>query len=401
MTAEQSIICPYCKKKILLSKALTGQIEEKLRKDFEAEARKREREIESGFNQKLAAAKRQAEKKAKDALAVDLEELQQQVTEKDKQLEKARKQELELRKRQHELEDREKGMDLELARKVNEERRKVETEVVARLTEEYHTRDLAKDKKLADLTKEIEDLKHRAEQGSQQTQGEAVELELEGILRANFPYDQIEPVAKGIKGADAMQHVCSSTGQPCGTIIWESKNTKAWNDNWIPKLKDDQRASRAEIAVIASMVLPKGVSHFANLEGVWVTDFPTVVGVASALRANLTQVALTRLAAEGKNDKMEMIYGYLSGSEFKQRVEAIVESFAAMNEDLEREKHAMEAAWSKRDKQIKRVIKNVAGMYGDMQGIIGATLPVIEYLELPAPADNPALEPEGTHAGAG
>jgi hypothetical protein len=189
-----------------------------------------------------------------------------------------------------------------------------------------------------------------------------------------------------------MQHVNTSTGQPCGTIIWESKNTKTWSDNWIPKLKDDQRASRAEIAVIASMVLPKGVAHFANVDGVWVTDFSTVVGVASALRANLTQVAMTRVAAEGKSGKMEMLYGYLSGTEFKQRVEAIVESFVTMNEDLEREKRAMETTWSKRDKQIKRVIQNVAGMYGDMQGIIGATLPKIEYLELPAPADNPPEE---------
>lgn len=391
--AEQSIVCPHCKKKILLSKALTGQIEEKLRKDFEADATKREREIEDGYNQKLAAAKRQAEKKAKDSLAVELAALQQQVSEKDEKLGKARQQELDLRKRQRELEDKEKAMDLEVARKVDEERRRVEGEVVARLMEENRARDLAKDKKLTDLTREIEDLKRSAEQGSQQTQGEAIEEELEGILRANFPYDEIEPVAKGTKGADVVQRVNTSTGQPCGTIIWESKNTKTWNDGWIPKLKDDQRTSRAEIAVIASMVLPKGVAHFANVDGVWVTDFSTVIGVASALRANLTQVAMTRVAAEGKSGKMEMLYGYLSGTEFKQRVEAIVESFVTMNDDLERERRAMETTWSKRDKQIKRVIQNVAGMYGDMQGIIGASLPKIEYLELPATADNP---PEGS-----
>jgi hypothetical protein len=391
--AEQSIVCPHCKKKILLSKALTGQIEEKLRKDFEAEAKKRETEMENGYNQKLAAAKRQAEKKAKDSLAVDLAELRQQVSEKDDQLEKARGQELGLRKRQRELEDKEKAMDLELARKVDEERRKVEGEVVARLTEENRARDLAKDKKLADLTKEIEDLKRSAEQGSQQTQGEAIEEELERILCANFPYDQIEPVAKGVKGADIVQCVNTSSGQPCGTIIWEAKNTKNWNDEWIPKLKDDQRVLRAEIAVLASMVLPKGISHFANIDGVWVTDFSTVLGVASALRANLTEVALTKFAAEGKSSKMEVLYGYLSGVEFKQRVEAIVESFVSMNEDLAREKRAMETAWSKREKQIQRVIQNVAGMYGDMKGIIGATLPQIESLELPTP---PAALPEQT-----
>jgi hypothetical protein len=170
-------------------------------------------------------------------------------------------------------------------------------------------------------------------------------------------------------------------------LTWESKNTKAWSDSWLGKLKDDQRVMKAEIAVLASMVLPKGVAHFANIDGVWVTDFSTVIGVASALRVNLIQIAMIRIAAEGKSEKMEMLYSYLSGTEFRQKVEAIVESFVSMKEDLEREKRAMETTWSKRDKQIQKVIQNVARMYGDMQGIIGATLPKIEHLELPAPPD--------------
>ncbi|MBI5878369.1 MAG: DUF2130 domain-containing protein [Chloroflexi bacterium] len=385
--AEQSIICPHCNKKILLSKALTGQIEEKLRRSYEAEAKEHEREIESDFKQKLAAEKRNAEKRAKESLAIELAELRQQVSEKNDELDKARQQELDLRKRQRELEKKEQAMELEIARKLDEERRKVQEEVATRLTEENRVKDLEKDKQLADMRKQIEDLRRKAEQGSQQTQGEAVEIELEELLRMNFPYDQIEPVAKGVKGADVVQRVHTPSGQYCGTIVWESKNTKAWSDGWIPKLKDDQRALRAEIAVLASVALPKEVTHFANVDGVWVTDFPTRVGVASALRTNLTQVAMARLAAEGKSGKMEMLYGYLSGTEFKQRVEAIVESFVTMKEDLERERRAMETSWSKREKQIERVTRNVAGMYGDMQGIIGATLPKIEYLELPSPSD--------------
>lgn len=390
--ADQTIICPYCNKKILLSKALTGQIEEKLRQDFEAEAKKREKDIERKYEEKFAAERKRAEKKARESLAVELAELRQQVSEKDEELGKARRQELNLRKRQRELEEKEKAMELEVARKLDEERRKIEGQIAARLAEENRVKDLEKDKQLADLRQQIEELKRKAEQGSQQLRGEVVELELEEILRANFPYDEIEPVAKGIKGADVIQRVNTSAGQPCGTIIWESKNTKTWSDNWIPKLKDDQRTLKAEIAVLASMVLPKGISHFGNVDGVWVTDFSTVIGVASALRANLTQVSMTRLAVEGKSSKMEVLYAYLSGTEFKQRVEAIVESFVAMNEDLDREKRAMETAWSKREKQIQRVIHSVAGMYGDMQGIIGATLPKIEYLELPAPSDTPSPE---------
>ena len=383
--AEQSILCPHCNKKILLSKALTGQIEEKLRKSFDSELKSREREIERDFKEQLATEKRQAEKKAKESIAIELASLRQQVAEKDETLEEARKQELKLRERQRELEKKEKMMDLEVARKVDDERRKVEEEVVTRITEANHLKDIEKEKQFSDLRKQIEDLKRKAEQGSQQTQGEAVELELEEILRVNFPYDQIEPVGKGIKGADILQRVHTSSGQSCGTIIWESKNTKAWSDGWIDKLKDDQRVAKAEIAALATIVLPKDVPHFSCIEGVWVTDFSTVIGVASALRANLSQVAMTKLAIEGKSDKMEMLYGYLSGTEFKQRVEAIVESFVTMKEDLDREKRAMETTWAKRDKQIQRVIRNVSGMYGDMQGIIGASLPKIDYLELPEP----------------
>lgn len=385
--AEQSIICPNCSKKILLSEALTGQIEEKLRKDFEAAAKKREREIEAEFKQKLAAEKRQVEKKAKESLGLELEELRQAVAEKDDELEKARQQELGLRKRQREIEKQEKALELEVARKVDEQRRKTEEEVTQRLTEEIRLKDVEKDKQLTDLRRQIEDLKRKAEQGSQQTQGESVELELEEILRANFPYDIIEPVAKGIKGADVVQRVCNSTGQPCGIIIWESKNTKSWSDSWVSKLKDDQRTLKAELAVLASVALPKGVLHFGSVDGVWVTDFSTIVGVASALRVNLIQAAAARLAADGKSGKMEMLYSYLSGIEFKQRVEAIVESFVVMKDDLDRERRSIETTWSKREKQIHRVIQNVAGMYGDMQGIIGATLPKIEYLELPPSSD--------------
>jgi hypothetical protein len=238
------------------------------------------------------------------------------------------------------------------------------------------------------LRKQIEELKRKAEQGSQQMQGEAIEIELEDILRAHFHYDEIQPVGKGIKGADIVQRVFNSAGHLCGTIIWECKNTKTWSDGWIEKLKDDQRTIKAELAAIATTKLPKDISHFCCLQGVWVTDFSTVVGVASALRANLIQVAMTRLAVEGKSDKMEMLYEYLSGTEFKQRVEAIIESFMSMKEDLDRVKRAMETNWAKRDKQIQKVIQNVSGMYGDMQGIVGATLPKIEYLELPSPGED-------------
>ena len=205
-------------------------------------------------------------------------------------------------------------------------------------------------------------------------------------FEVNFPFDLIEPVNPGIKGADVLQKVHSPTGQECGTLVWESKNTKNWNDKWISKLKDDQRQIKAAAAILVSVVLPDVISHFGSVEGVWVTDFHSAVGVATILRESLIQVSVARHAAEGKNEKMEMLYSYLSGTDFKQRVEPIVKSFIAMRDDLEREKRAMESAWSKREKQIQKVVRSVAGMYGDMQGIIGGTLPKIDYLELPPPS---------------
>ena len=237
------------------------------------------------------------------------------------------------------------------------------------------------------MVKQIEELKIKAEQGSQQAQGEVLEIELEQMLKSAFPYDIIEPVPKGIKGADVLQKVNNPMGQYCGTIIWESKRTKGWNDDWIEKLKDDQREIKADIAVLMSIVLPKEINGFSQFKGIWVTSFPLAVALAVALRANLIEVTCAKQAAVGKAEKMEAIYNYLSGAEFKQKVEAIVEAFVTMSADLSKEKAAMNKLWSKREQQIKKVIMNTARMYGDMQGIIGASLPEIKSLELKALTD--------------
>ena len=382
---EQTILCPKCQAEIPLSAALTSQIEDRLRRDLESEIHKREQAVREDYERRLAAAKGDLQQQAAQALATEMTDLRDQIAEKSKQLDEARVQELDLRRRQRELEDREQSLSLEVARKLDEERQRIRLETGERLAEEYRFKELEKEKQLNDLRKEIEDLRRKAEQGSQQTQGEVAELELEQALAATFPHDLIEPIGKGVRGADVLQKIHLPTGQYCGSILWESKNTKTWGGDWIAKLKDDQREKKADLAVLASVALPKEVAHFAYQEGVWVTGFPYVIGIATALRASLIQVAMARLAATGKNEKMEMLYGYLSGTEFRQRVEAIVESFVAMKDDLDKERRATEKAWAKRDKQIQRVTQNVAGMYGEMQGIIGKSLPEIESLQLPAP----------------
>ncbi len=233
------------------------------------------------------------------------------------------------------------------------------------------------------MRKQIEELKRRAEQGSQQAQGELLELELEDILGSSFRYDEIEPVAKGVRGGDVLHKVNTRSGHYCGTILWEAKRTKTWNDGWIQKLKDDQRAVKAELAVLVSTVLPKDVRRICNIDGVWVVDFPSAMGMGMALREILIKVAQARSAISGKTDKMEVIYNYLTGSEFRQRLEAIIEPFIAMKTDLDAEKRATEKVWAKREKQIQRVFESIAGMHGDLEGIIGTALPQIKLLELP------------------
>jgi hypothetical protein len=205
-------------------------------------------------------------------------------------------------------------------------------------------------------------------------QGEVQELELENLLRVKFPFDSIEPVAKGEFGGDVLQRVISQTGQQSGAILWESKRTKNWNDGWLTKLREDQRTARAEISVLVSQVLPKGVEAFDVIDGVWVTSPRAALPVATMLRHTLLQVSMARQVSEGQQTKTEMVYQYLTGPRFRHRVEAIVEAFSSMKDDLDKERKVITKQWAKREEQIERVMGATVGMYGDLQGIAGKSL---------------------------
>jgi len=397
---NQVIICPHCKKEIPLTEAISHQIREQLRKEFEIEIKKKEQELaqrEEMLSQKeksleeeyikklkleIARLEKEAKEKAEQSVAVELKDLQAEVAEKDQMLLESQNKELELRKQRRELEEKYKNIELETARKLDEERERMREEISKSVAEDHRLKDMEKDKKMNDMLRQIEELKRKAELGSQQLQGEVLELELEEMLKINFPLDNMEPVGKGKRGADILQRVHNQSGQYCGTIIWESKRTKGWSDGWIDKLKEDQREAKAEIAVLVATALPKEVNSFGYINGVWVSNPTIAVCLAMALRMNLIQVANAKMAAVDKGEKMEVLYNYLSGKEFGQRVEAIVEAFISMRSDLEKEKSAMNKIWSKREKQIERVIHNISGMYGEMQAIVGASLPQIKSLEL-------------------
>jgi hypothetical protein len=242
---------------------------------------------------------------------------------------------------------------------------------------------MEKEQTIAAMQKKIEELKRRAEQGSQQLQGEVLEVYLESVLASRFPHDRVEPVPKGEHGGDILQRVVTPAGSACGTILWECKRAKNWSDLWLPKLREDQRTARAEIAVVASSVLPKGVETFDQLDGVWVVHPRAVLPVALSLRQMLIEVNCARQASEGQQTKMALTYQYLTGPKFRLRMQAIVEAFTTMSDDLLREKKAALKQWAKRETQISRAVEAAAGMFGELQGIAGQSLKEIDGLEVP------------------
>ena len=380
--ADQSIACPSCGKRIPLTRALRAEIETSLKAEFG----ERERELREEFERKLEAdrerVEKEAAKKIEKKLGQEVAGLKNQLKDQARELDDARRVELALRKREQALERKQADLEVSIARGLAEEREKLVTETKDRLADEHRLKDSEKERQLADMRRQIEDLKRKADQGSQQLQGEAGEDQLEGILRNAFPMDDISGIGQGVRGADILHVVVDSRGARRGAILWECKNARNWSDGWIAKLKTDQRSLRADVAVLVTASLPKDCRRFTMIDGVLVTDFACAGALAAVLRSNLLELAQARHAALQKHDTLELLYRYLSGLEFRQRVEAVVEAFTAMRADLEQERRAAERAWSRRAKQIDAVTFNVSGLYGDLQGMVPSLAP-IGLLELP------------------
>jgi hypothetical protein len=384
--ADQAISCPGCGKKIPLTRALRAEIEASVKQQFDAALEAHERELRATFDsrldEELRRARTDAAQEAQQEVGQELAVLRDQLTQQAEDLAEARRVELAMRRKERELERKQQELELTVARQLDAERARLVSETQERLAEEHRLRDVERERQLGELRRQIEDLKRKAEQGSQQLQGEAGECELESVLRAAFPSDDISAVAQGVRGADIHQTVLDARGRKAGAILWECKNARHWNDAWIAKLKQDQRAVHADVAVLVSATLPKGCNRFALIDGVIVTDFTCAPALAGILRVNLAQLAQARTATINKEEKLELLHRYLSGVEFRQRVEAVVEAFTAMRHDLEQERRAAERQWARRSRQIDAVTFSIAGMYGDLQGLVPA-LPSIGLLELP------------------
>jgi hypothetical protein len=252
------------------------------------------------------------------------------------------------------------------------------------VTEEHELKDREKDMRLATALRQVDELKAKMQQGSQQAQGEAMELELEEILRDEFKEDEISEVKKGQRGADVLQKVIDRKGRACGTILWESKNAQ-WSETWLAKLRSDQRDARAQIAVLVAAHPPSELETFLYRDGIWIVRRRYAKELGLLLRFSLVQVYAERANQAGKDEKMELLYSYLTSVEFQHRVQAIVEGFTNLWSDVEREKRWFATKWARQEKEIRKIIDSTQGMYGDLQAVTGRSLPAIQALELPVP----------------
>ena len=381
---EPTITCPQCQSEIRLTESLAAPlVAEKLEK-YKLHFQQRIKEERARITQEEIDKARTAAANELDTKNRALQELQELLRSRDAKLAEAQKTQAELLKKQRALDDEKRELDLTIEKRVQSGLAEIRHAAKREAEESAKLRLAERDQTIASMQQKIEELKQKAEQGSQQLQGEVQELELENMLRSKFPFDTIEPVPKGEFGGDTVQRVHSQSGMPCGTILWESKRTLRWSDSWLAKLREDQRNAKAEVCVIVSHALPKGVETFDFIDGVWVTSPRAALPVATMLRQGLLQITNARALSQGQQTKTEMVYQYFTGPRFKQRVEAIVEAFSSMQEDLDKERKAILKQWAKREEQIQRVMNATVGMYGDLQGIAGKSLQEIEGLEFSA-----------------
>ncbi len=300
----------------------------------------------------------------------------------------ARKKELEFLQKEQQLKNKEAEMEITLQKKLQQERASLSEQIRNQESEKNQLKETEYQLKLKELHIQLEEqkkladeMKRRAEQGSMQRQGEVQELLLEEILKDIFPFDKIEEVGKGVEGADCIQIVRNNSGTECGKIIYESKRTKTWSNSWTDKLKTDKRNRGADVAILVTQVFPKDMERFGERDGIWICNFNEVNSVAHLLRNGIIQINEIQKSQENKGDKMQMLYDYLTGNEFRGQMEAIVEGFMSIKNSITRERIQMEKMWKEREKQLEKVLISTSGLYGSVKGIAGASVGDIPLLD--------------------
>jgi hypothetical protein len=372
---QHTIDCPHCNEAIIVTEVLAKQTEQRLQKEYASKLAKEKLALETTFRE-------EEKRKLQAAFESELKQLRQENAEKLQENQELKQKEIKLLRQERKIKEAQQDLELEVERRISKQTSLLEESISKREQERMAMKEQEYQKQLADQKKLIDEMRRKAEQGSMQLQGEVQELALEAWLNQAFPFDQIEEIAKGTRGADARQVVRNSQGQACGAILYESKRAKAFSDNWLIKLKEDRRHHAADLAVLVTEVLPRDMAHYGIRDGVWICTFQEFKALVPVLREMLLKVAQVQGTQINKGEKMEMLYDYLTGSEFYQQVEAIVEGFSSMKENLDKERRTMLRHWKTQEKQIEKVITHTVEMYGAVQGIGGQAIKAIPALEL-------------------
>ena len=375
---DPTITCPKCKNEIKLTESLAGPLLVKAKEDFD-------KDLVSLRGQIAATEKANARKrldKQFDEQADELDILKSALTTSDEKLGEAQKAQANALKATRELDETRRELELTIERRVEGGLEAAYDKAKTKADDAAESRVREREQTIKSMKIEIDNLTRKADQASQQTQGEAQEIKIEEILKAAFPSDEILPVLKGEFGGDILHHIRTNSGDTAGTILWEVKRTKNFMEAWLPKLRADQQMAKAQAAALVTTTMPKSVKDFDKISGVWVMCPEVIVPVTALLRSMILEGYAGRTSSKGVETKAVTVYKYLTGPNFKLRVQAIVEAFTTMNEDLLVEKKAITRQWAKREAQIAMVMQSTVGMYGDLQGIAGKILPAIKELEL-------------------
>jgi hypothetical protein len=406
--ATNQIKCPHCGQMFDVETALSQKLEEHFKTEYEkryqqqVEAIGKQRKLLEEQQKSLEQQKQQQEELLKERLKITLDaerkkieastletyqetirSLEEENQKRKNENKELKGKELSLLKLQQELLEKEEEMSLEIEKQMFQRQKEIEEKARNKERESFAMEKLQLLKQIDDNKKLAEEMKRKAEQGSMQMQGEVQELALEELLKRTYPFDKIEEVPKGIKGADSIQTVINSSQQQCGKIVYESKRTKSFANGWIGKLKQDLVTCKADIAVLVTQTFPSDMDRFGERDGVWICGFHELQSLSFVLREMLIKTHSVRLAQENKGDKMELLYTYLTSNEFVQNIKRIVENYDAMFTGLNNEKKAMHKIWAQREKQIWAVQENLSALFGSIVGIAGKELETSEVLQLP------------------
>lgn len=366
--------CPHCDRKFEISEAFKHQISTEIKEELNIKHKEELDKLRLEIEKK-------AGEKVKEELELKMKNFQNEAAEEKERNKKLAGQLLEMNKSIRDLKTKDEQRELEMEKKLNEQRGKLAEEISKTIKEKSDLEKAELQKQLDDTKKALEEAQRKAAQKSQQLQGEVLELDLESQLKDNFPTDEITPVPKGIEGADISQKVKNKFGQTAGLILWETKRAKGWGKDWTQKLREEKRKFETCIPILVSEVMPEGIDKFGYYENIWVTSYEYALPLAEVLRIELFELAVAKSTSVHKDEKLEALFAYLTKDSFRNRFESQVESIISLKNDLETEQRSTIRLWKKRETQIKRLMGSVATMYGELQGILGPSLPSIPSLE--------------------